>query len=298
MIITQTALQALRTGFNTQFNNGLALAAPVSEQLVTTVNSATKVETYGFIGDLPIFRRWLGEKRIRSLQEKAYVLANDDFEATLGIHKTKIEDDNLGLYGPIVSGWGKDAGQLKDSLAFDALANGHLRVCFDGQNFFDTDHPSGVADTPTSNMSGAGAVQPWYLVDLSKPLKPILYQNRKPPTFAMVTDPSDSHVFKTGEYLMGGEARGAAGYTLWQLAHRSTAALTAANYEIAKAAMAALTNDEGEPLGIKPTHIVFGSSNTAAAKTLFSAQTINVGGVAVSNIYFGEVTLIEAPRLP
>lgn len=295
MLISQTSLQALRTGFNTQFNNGLALAAPISEPLVTTVTSATKVETYGFLGDLPIFRKWLGEKRIRSLAEKAYALTNDDFEATIGIHKNKIADDNLGLYGPIVAGWGKDAGQLKDSLSFDALKYGHQRPCYDGQNYFDTEHPMGKDDAATSNMSGADAVQPWFLVDLSKPLKPILYQNRQAPTFDMVTDPKDSHVFKTGEYLMGGEARGAAGYTLWHLAHRSTAALDAAGYETAKTAMAALTNDEGEPLGIKPTHIVFGSSNSAAAKTLFAAQN-KAGGE--SNIYFGEVALIEAPRLP
>lgn len=294
MLISQTSLQALRTGFNALFNSGLKLAAPVSEPLVTTVNSATKVETYGFLGDLPVFRKWLGEKRIRSLAEKAYTLTNEDFEATIGIHKTKIEDDNLGLYGPIVEGWGKDAGQLKDSLSFDALKYGHERPCFDGQNYFDTEHPMGPEDTPTANMSGNDAVEPWFLVDLSKPLKPILYQNRKAPQFAMVTDPQDSHVFKTGEYLMGGEARGAAGYTLWQLAHRCTAALTAENYAAAKAEMAALTNDEGEPLGIKPTHIVFGSSNSAAAKTLFAAQN-KAGGE--SNIYFNELQLIEAPRL-
>ncbi|NBB51497.1 head protein [Rhizobium sp. CRIBSB] len=295
MIITQTSLQALRTGFSTQFQNGLKTAAPVSEPMVTTVTSGTKVETYGFLGDLPIFRKWLGEKRIRSLAEKSYVLTNESYEATLGIHKDKIEDDNLGLYGPIVEGWGQDAGQLKDRLAFEALRDGHIRPCYDGQNFFDTDHPVDAAGAPTTNMSGAGAVQPWFLVDLSRPLKPILYQNRKAPVFHMVTDPQDSHVFSTGEYLMGGEARGAAGYTLWQLAHRSTAALDEAGYIAAYNAMAALQNDEGEPLGIRPTHIIVGASNRAAAKTLFEAQN-KAGGA--SNIYFKDVVIIDAPRLP
>lgn len=294
MLITQTALQALRTGFNTQFQGGYAAAAPVSGPMVTTVSSATKVETYGFLGDLPIFRKWLGEKRIRSLAEKAYALTNEDFEATLGIHKNKIEDDNLGLYGPIVSGWGEDAGQLADRMAFDALRDGHIRTCYDGQNFFDTDHPVDFEGAPTTNMSGAGAVQPWFLLDLSKPLKPILYQNRKAPVFNMVTDPQDSHVFKTGEYLMGGEARGAAGYTLWQLAHRSTATLNAANYVAAYNAMSTLKNDEGEPLEIRPTHIAVGASNRAAAKTLFMAQN-EAGGA--SNIYFQDVAIIDAPRL-
>lgn len=295
MIITQTSLQALRTGFATDFQRGVGLAAPKSGPLITPVNSTTKVQTYGFLGDLPVFREWVGEKRIRSLKEKAYSLINRDFEATIGIHKNQINDDALGIYAPIVQGWGQDAGDLKDSLAFEALRLGHQRECFDGQNFFDTDHPMGKEDTATSNMSGDNSTQAWFLVDLSKPLKPILYQDRQSPTFEMVTDPKDSHVFKTGEYLMGGEARGAAGYTLWHLAHRCTGPLNAANYEAAKQAMAALTNDEGEPLGIKPTHVVVGTSNGAAAKALFAAQ--NLAGGA-SNIYWNELAIIEAPRLP
>ena len=292
MIINRANLEALRTGFKTNFQAGIALAAPVSGPLVTEISSSTKIETYGFLGDLPVFRKWVGEKRIKSIEEKSYQLINDDFETTLGIHKTKIEDDNLGLYAPIVSGWGQDAGDLKDLLVFQALSEGHTRACFDGQNFFDDEHP--VGDAKKSNVSGDGSNAAWFLVDLSKPLKPILHQTRKTPSFAMVTDPEDSHVFKTGEYLMGGEARGAAGYTLWQLAHRCTGALNAANYEAAKTAMVQLTNDEGEPLGLKPTHVVFGPSNTAAAKTLFAAQNKASGE---SNIYFNEVALIEARRL-
>lgn len=295
MIITNSALEALRTGFRTEFNAGVGAAAPKYGAMTTTVSSTTKVETYGFLGDFPVFRKWAGPKKIRSMAEKAYQLANDDFEATLGIHKHKIEDDNLGLYAPIVRGWGEQAGSLADRLAFEALAAGNARPCFDGQNFFDTDHPMGSEDTATSNVSGAGAVQPWYLLDCSKPLKPILHQQRKAPTFTMVTDPQDSHVFSTGEYLMGGEARGAAGFTWWQLAHRSTAALDATSYAAAKAQAAAYVNDEDEPLGIKFTHIVVGVSNVAAARNLFLKQNL-AGGE--SNIYFQDVQIIEADRLP
>lgn len=295
MIVNQANLEALRTGFRLEFNRALAAAATVSSAMLTEVNSSTKVETYGFLGDLPIFREWLGDKRIKSIGEKAYQLINRDFEATIGIHKNKIRDDNLGLYGPMVAGWGQDAGQLKDRLAFEALALGISRACFDGQNFFDDEHPVDYQDDPVSNISGAAAAQPWYLLDLSKPLKPIIYQNRQSPVFNMVTDETDSHVFKTGEFLMGGEARGAAGYSLWQLAHRSTAAVAAAGYEAAFQAMTSLKNDEGEPLGVRPTHVVYGTSNRAAMKTLFEAQN-QAGGA--SNIYYKDVTLIEAPRLP
>lgn len=295
MLINNTTLEALRTGFKTLFQAGLKKAAPQYAAFTTTVPSSTKVETYGFLGDFPVFRKWVGAKKIKSMLEKAYQLINDSFEATIGIHKDKIKDDNLGLYGPMVQGWGEDAGALADRLAFAALADGTSRPCYDGQNYFDTDHPMGVADTATANYDATAQVQPWYLLDCSKPLKPVLYQVREEPTFNMVTDPQDSHVFTTGEYLMGGEARGAAGYTYWQLGFCSTKTLNEANYVAAKAAMAAFTNDEGEPLGVKPTHLVVGTSNVAAGRNLITKANL-AGGE--SNIYFNDVALVEAPRLP
>lgn len=292
MMITVAALEALRTGFRTSFKNGLAKAAPTYQELVTSVTSSTKLETYGWLDDFPVFRRWLGPKMVKSLEERAYQLLNEDYEVTIGIHKNKIRDDNLGLYAPMVQGWGDSAGQLKDRLTYDALRQGHLRPCFDGQNFFDTDHM--IGNTTVSNMSGADAVAPWYLVDLSKPLKPLLMQTRQEPEFLMVTDPEDSHVFKTGEFLMGAEARAACGYTFWQLAHRCTGALNQANYVAACEAMAELKDSEGEPLEVKPTHVVVGTSNKVAARELFKKASL-AGGE--SNIWFEDVMIKESRRL-
>ena len=292
MMITVATLQALRTGFRKNFQTGIGKAASTYEELVTPVGSTTKVETYGWLGDMPIFRRWVGAKRVKSLEEKAYQLMNEDFEATIGIHKNKIKDDNLGLYGPIVQGWGEQGGSLKDRLAYDALGNGHVRACFDGQNYFDTEHP--VGDTLVSNMSGDNSADPWFLVDLSKPLKPLLMQTRQEPEFLMVTDPEDSHVFKTGEFLMGAEARAACGYTFWQLAHRCTGALNEANYQAACEAMAALKDEEGEPLEVKPTHVVVGTSNKVAARELFKKANLTGGE---SNIWFEDVQIKESRRL-
>jgi len=50
-----------------------------------------------------------------------YRFVGDDDTSTFLLGAREIEDDNLGLYGPIVQGWGKDAGQLKDALTFEAL---------------------------------------------------------------------------------------------------------------------------------------------------------------------------------
>lgn len=46
----------------------------------------------------------------------------------------------------------------------------------------------------------------WFLLDMSKGIGPVIYQERKAPEFLSVTSLDDSHVFKTGEYLYGTEA--------------------------------------------------------------------------------------------
>lgn len=295
MIVTNQNLQNLRTGFQTTFQQGLGKAANVSAPMVTVVNSSTKTETYGFLSDFPIFRKWLGEKRAKSLRERAYQLVNEDYEVTVTIHKHQIEDDSLGLYGPMLSGIGEDAANMRDRLVFDALKAGNVTVCYDGQYFFDTDHV--VNGVTISNNNTANAVQPWYLLDLSKPLKPILFQNRKAPIFVSNVNSGgmNDHLFDTGEYKFGGEARAGVGYTYPQLAYRSTATLNAANYKLAKEAMASWIDDNGEPLGIVPTHIVVGTSNEVAARELFAKSAL-AGGEG--NIYDKELIIIKAPRLP
>lgn len=296
MIIDNANLRNLRTGFQTRFQAGLGRAPRITDPFVTEVASTTKTETYGWLGDFPIFRKWVGQKVVKALEERSYQLTNDDYEVTVAIHKHKLEDDNLGLYGPMLEGIGQDAAYLRDRLCLDALKAGHTSLCYDGQYFFDTDHV--INGATVSNSNTAATVNPWYLMDLSKPLKPIIFQNRKSPIFVSNVShlAANDHLFETGEYKFGGEARGAAGYSYWQTSYRSTATLNATNYEAARAAMAALTDDNGEPLGIKPTHIVVGNTNLAAARTLFEAQN-EAGGA--SNIYWKTLTVIDgSSRLP
>lgn len=292
-VITAGLLEALRTGFKTDFQRGIEKAPSKYKAITTVVNSSTGLETYGWLGEFPIMREWLGERRIKQLEERAYQLRNRKFEASLGIGRTDIEDDNLGLYPNLIEGWGMEGEALKDRLVFEGLAKGHVSPCFDNQNFFDTDHP--VKDGVAANIDTTDASEPWYLVDCGKSLKPILYQNREEATFDMIVDPKSEYVFTHDAYLAGGRARGAAGYTMWQLARRETRELTAASYEAAKLAMQSLRDNEGEPLAVRPTHIVVGVSNTARARNLFNAQLINGGN---SNTLFGDVEIIEAERLP
>lgn len=63
----------------------------------------------------------------------------------------------------------------------------------------------------------------WYMLDVSKPIMPLIWQERRPVTLTSMTAPTDEAVFTTGQYRWGIDSRGAIGYSLWFLASRCTA---------------------------------------------------------------------------
>ena len=61
----------------------------------------------------------------------------------------------------------------------------------------------------------------WFLLDTTKPLKPLFYQERKAPVFVEQTDPQSDDVFMKKKFKFGAEARAAGGYGFWQMAYGS-----------------------------------------------------------------------------
>lgn len=68
----------------------------------------------------------------------------------------------------------------------------------------------------------AGNDTMWFLLDVSKPVKPLIFQQRKRPEFVSKDRPDDDNVFMRKEFIYGTDCRDNAGYGLWQLAYGST----------------------------------------------------------------------------
>jgi phage major head subunit gpT-like protein len=62
----------------------------------------------------------------------------------------------------------------------------------------------------------------WFLLDLSKPIKPFILQVVKKVDFVGFEDPTDEVVFMKKKFLYGIDSIDNAGYGLWQLAYGST----------------------------------------------------------------------------
>jgi phage major head subunit gpT-like protein len=142
----------------------------------------------------------------------------------------------------------------------------------------------------------AGSGAPWFLLDTSRLVKPVIFQNRMEPKFTSLNQDNDQNVFMLDEYLYGVRARYNVGFGLWQMAFGSKADLTPDNYEAARAAMMSLKGDGGRSLGVKPTTLVVPPSLEGAAMRLLNngtrVETVNDTPIAIQNEWAKTAKLI------
>lgn len=67
----------------------------------------------------------------------------------------------------------------------------------------------------------AGHDTAWSLLCTSRPIKPLIYQQREKAKFVSKTQETDDNVFMSKKYLYGADSRGNAGFGFWQMAYGS-----------------------------------------------------------------------------
>lgn len=292
MEINTSTLRAINVGFSRIYQQGITRAQPQAMQLAMSVPSSHRENTYGWMKKLPRLREWIGDRLVHNLSAADYTIKNRSFELTVGVDRDDIEDDQLGIYNPMMEEMGYQAGMWPHDLIMEVINGGETLLCFDGQPFFDPDHPIELADGGTitqanlltglplnaENYFEARArfrafkgedgrkfgVNPnllvvpsaleqqgleilqaerlanggtniargtaellilnelesdtdWFLADTRRPLKPLVFQQRKAPEFVSMDSPDDPNVFSRKEYQYGADSRGNAGYGLWFL---------------------------------------------------------------------------------
>lgn len=296
MIVNASNLNLVYNSFKTLYSDAF-LNAPVNwDKIAMTVGSEGASETYGWLGQFPQLREWIGPREVVGLKAHAFTIQNKKFESTVGVPRDNISDDRLGVFGPTFSQMGELARTHPEQLIFALLASGFTTTCYDGQSFFDTDHPLQPKDGPATTVSnfGGGSGTAWYLLDTSRTVKPLIFQKREDYEFTRLDRPDDDHVFWTDEFVYGIRARVNAGFGLWQLAYGSKDTLNADNYAAARAAMMNYKSSEGHILGVRPTTLVVPPSLEYAALDLLNTETLSGGG---SNPYKGTAELIVTPYL-
>ena len=297
MLINAGNLILLFQGFSGAFNKGLQGAKTHFRDIAMVVPSSTREGKYGWLGQFPKLREWIGDRYVTGLVMHDYAIRNKKFELTIAVQREDIEDDQYGVYSPLMAEMGKSVAEHPDEILFSLLSQGFDTLGYVGQNFFDTDHPikdHETGETTTASNSGGGSGTAWFLLDVSRAIKPLVWQERVPFTFQSLVHDTEEHVFKRDEYLYGIRGRANAGFALWQLAYGSKATLDTNSYAAARVAMTSLRGDEGRPLGIMPNLLVVPPALEEAAREILVAER-NASGA--TNVWKGSAGLIIVPWL-
>jgi phage major head subunit gpT-like protein len=295
MIINQANLTNMYVALNTIFNAAFDGAPSFYEHFAMVVPSNSRVNDYKFMLQFPMLQEWIGDRQIRNLAAWSFQIINKDYESSVEVDRNDIEDDQLGIYNPIVAELGRAAKQHPDVIMAKLLSSGFTDKCYDGKSFFAPDHPVG---SKTQGNYGDGNGTAWYLLDTTRAIRPVIFQRRTLPQLIRQDRPEDEHYFMRKKFRYGVDYRGAVGYGLWQLAYGGKNTLNPTNYAAARTTMMQFSNEEGEPLGIRPNLLVVPPALESQAKEILMADLSGVSGEgSKTNIWKGTAELLVVPWL-
>lgn len=279
MDLNAASLAALNLAFTTAFNTSLTGVETTYGRVAMTVNSTTRTQSYPKLSEIPGMREWLGDRVINRFQVDGFQITNRKFENTIAVGVDDIADDQIGMYSTLVSDFGQTAAELPDDLVWEQIAAGFTTTHYDGQFFFDTDHPvedeDGVEQSVSNLTAGGGPA--WYLIDTSRVVKPFIFQDRERAQLVARTNLSDANVAYQDEYQWLAKRRCAAGFGAWQLVHASKATLNATNYAAARKAMLEMRGHRGRKLNLRPNLLVVSPANEGAARDILLAERTAAG---------------------
>ena len=105
MVVDTVALEkGLRAEFNRAMDAMLGDTGPGAavKALITEAPSTSASEKYGWLGDVPTVKEWIGDKNFGSLADYDYTIRNKDFYTGIDIDRNEIEDDQMGIVLPRV----------------------------------------------------------------------------------------------------------------------------------------------------------------------------------------------------
>lgn len=144
-VVRTAALEALRTGLNTNYLAAYNSPMDTVHQMVCTPVTSEKKKILLAIADLlPQLREWTGDRVFHNAAEHSTELTNPHYELSMHVDADDVDDDEHAGYHLAAGGLGERAQRHPDVLLATLMQAAHGIIGFDGQNFFDTDHPIDV----------------------------------------------------------------------------------------------------------------------------------------------------------
>lgn len=110
-------------------------------------------EDYSFLGDIPVFKKWVGQRERQELADFKLIVKNEHFETTLPVYKHEWQFDKTGQVQNRVNALPSAVETHYQSQLTDLIVAGESTACYTGQFFFDTDHVVGGSGTFNNDIT-------------------------------------------------------------------------------------------------------------------------------------------------
>lgn len=153
-------IEAARVGFHAAFLGQLAVAPDPLEQLYATVNSTNAAEQWEWLGDLPGFTEWLGDRKLGRIKRFRLRVENKDWASGVRVHQNELADGQADMLRIKIATLAAQARKHRTDLMVQMLINGFSGTAFpdvsnglayDGAFFFSTTHTAEGETTTQSN---------------------------------------------------------------------------------------------------------------------------------------------------
>lgn len=153
---TSDLLTEVKTDMSMAFEKALTRNVPDWHTTIASiVSSGGKSTKYPMMGMLTGLREWKGERVFEQFSSYAYSLENKTYEKSVGINVDDLEDLQIDHYPAIAAAIAEQVQNWPKKLIFSALIAGGSSLCWDGQFFFDTDHPVDLYNSSLGTYSNS-----------------------------------------------------------------------------------------------------------------------------------------------
>jgi phage major head subunit gpT-like protein len=154
-------LDAARVGFHAAFLGSLESVGPDPlEDLYAKIDSTSNAEEWEWLGDLPGFEEWKGDRKLAGLDQFKLRIENKNWASGLRVHQNQLADNRTGMLRLRIDGLAAKARKHRTDYAVKLLLNGFTGLAYpetgnglgyDGAFFFSTTHQQQGYSTVQSN---------------------------------------------------------------------------------------------------------------------------------------------------
>lgn len=142
MDLNRDNLEALFKTYSTAWQEGLQTGNADDYRIaVSEFPSSSASNFYAWLDQVPGFRKWVGDRVYQNLRGQRFEVLNETYEDSLRLSTQDLEDDQYGVYTPIVRMMAYSWQELK-RLESVAVFTGN-RTTFTGQPLFSASHQYG-----------------------------------------------------------------------------------------------------------------------------------------------------------